>query len=127
MADHPADVRRAPPHFARLDAVESLHRPLTRAEMAAIVAYHTFGNAGGARGVENVERIGGLDRHAVAGLGEVDGVLPRFSPIVVAAFYQRGRHLRALQDETGLGLVVGEPDRLVEQRLVGDDAAAFDA
>jgi hypothetical protein len=35
--------------------------------------------------------------------------------------------LRALQDQAGLRLVPGELDRLVEQRLVGDDAGALEA
>ena len=35
--------------------------------------------------------------------------------------------LRALQDQAGVRLVLGELDRLVEQRLVGHDARALDA
>ena len=67
------------------------------------------------------------DRHAFGGLGVVDRVLPGFAPVVVAAFRQRRLALRALQDEAGRRLVLGELDRLVEQRLVGNDAGALDA
>ena len=127
VADHPADVGARPPHFARADAVQILHRPFERDHVAAIVAHHALGNSGRAGGVENVERIGGGDRHAFGCLGEVDGVLPGFAPVVVAACHEVRLALRALQDQTGGGLVLGEIDRLVEQRLVGDDAGALDA
>ena len=66
-------------------------------------------------------------RHAFRGLGVIDGVLPHLAPVVVAALRQRRLALRALQDEAGVRLVRGEPDRLVEQRLIGNDAGAFDA
>ena len=61
------------------------------------------------------------------GLGVVDRVLPDLAPVVVAALDQVRLALRALQDEAGLRLVLGEFDRLVEQRLVGNDAGALDA
>ena len=51
----------------------------------------------------------------------------RLGPVQVAAGRQRGVGLRPLQDEAALRLVAGELDRLVEQRLVGDDAARLDA
>ena len=95
--------------------------------MAAIVAHHAFGDAGGAGGVENVERIGGENRHAFRGLGVFDRVLPRLAPVVVAAFDERRLALRALQDEAGLRLVLRQRDGAVEQRLIGDDARALDA
>ena len=127
VADHPADVGARPPHFAGIDAVKILHRPFERDQVAAIVAHHALGNARRARGVEDVERIGGGDRHAFAGLGVVDRVLPHFAPVVVAAFHEVGLALRALQDEAGRGLVLGEIDRLIQQRFIGDDARALDA
>ncbi len=95
--------------------------------MAAIVAHHAFRDAGGAGGVENVERVGGEHRHAFGGLGVFDRVLPDFAPVVVAALDQRRLALRALQDQAGLRLVLGEFDRLVQQMFVGNDAGAFDA
>src|SRR5262249_18844716 len=48
-------------------------------------------------------------------------------PVGVGAGTERGLLLRALQDEAGVGLVAGERDRLVEQRLVFDDAADLEA
>ena len=128
VADHPADVGGGPPHLARLDAVEIFHRPFERDHVAAIVAHDALRHAGRARGVENVERIGGGDRHAVidrAGVNE--RVIAHRRPVVVAAGDHRRFRLRALQDQAGVGLVRAKRDRFVEQRLVGDDAAGLDA
>ena len=127
VADHPADIGARPPHFAGSDAVEILHRPFERDHVAAIVAHDALWNAGRARRVENVERIGGGDRHAFAGLGVVDRVLPHLAPVMIAAGGQRRLALRALEDHAGLRLVLRETDRVIEQRLVGNDARAFDA
>ena len=127
VADHPADVGGAPPDLARLDAVEIVHRPFQRDQVPAIVAHHALGDAGRARGVENVERIGGGDRHAFARLGVFDRVLPGFAPVVVAARRHRRLALRALQDEAGAELVFRQRDRLIEQRLVRHDAVDLDA
>ena len=65
MADHPADIGGRPEHLARLDAELVLHRPFERDHVAAIVAHDALGLAGRAGGVEDVERVGGRDRHAV--------------------------------------------------------------
>ena len=65
VADHPADVGGGPVHLPRLDAVEVPHRPFERNQVAAVVAHHALGPPGGARGVEDVERVGGRDRHAI--------------------------------------------------------------
>ena len=106
VADHPADVGRRPPGLARLDAVEVLHRPFQRDHVAAVVAHHALRPAGRARGVEDVERIGGGDRHAVepiAGLVQRPRAASAQSwsrPAIIGA-----SSLRALQDEAGLGLV----------------------
>ncbi len=127
MADHPADIARRPIDLARIGAVEILHRPFERDHVAAIVAHHALGDAGRARGVEDIKRVGGGDGHALAGLGVFDRVLPHFAPVVVAAFDQLGLALRALQDQASADLVRGELDRFVEQRLVGHGAADLDA
>ena len=50
----------------------------------------------------------------------------RLGPVVVAAGKQHRLLLWALQDEAGVGLVRREPDRLVEQRLVLDDAPGLE-
>ena len=124
MADHPADVRGGPEHLARLDAVEVAHRPFQRDHVAAIVAHDALGLAGRARGVEHVERIGRGDRHALG--------LARFGRARVADALVQSRSRPSISGasrcgrwkiEAGLRLVRGELDRLVEQRLVGDDAA----
>ena len=90
VADHPADVGGRPVHLAGLDAVEILHRPFERDHVAAIVAHHALGPAGRARGVEDIERIGGRDRHAIAGRARVhERVIAHRRPVVVAAGDQR--------------------------------------
>ena len=53
-------------------------------------------------------------------------VVARLRPIVIAAGDERGFRLRALQDQAGIGLVLRQRDRLVEQRLVMDDAAGLE-
>ncbi len=53
-------------------------------------------------------------------------VVAHLRPVAVAAFDQRRLRLRPLQDETSLGLVLGERDRLVKQRLVMHDAAGLE-
>ena len=46
---------------------------------------------------------------------------------MVAARDQARLELRPLQDHAGFGLVLGQRDRLVEQRLIRNDAARLDA
>jgi hypothetical protein len=48
-------------------------------------------------------------------------------PVVVAAGDEVGGRLRALQDDAGVRLGRRHVDGLVEQRLVGDDAAGLEA
>ena len=123
VADHPADVGSAPIYFTRFDAVEVLHRPAERHAVAAVVAHHALGLTGRARRVEDIERVGRLDGHAVVRLGRRD----RLVPVGVAARHQGRRGLRTLQDEAVRDLVRGKLDRLVEQRLVLDDPPRLDA
>ena len=128
VADDPADIGSGPPHLARLDAVKILHRPFERDHVAAIVAHHALGTSGRSRGVENVERIGRRDRHAIVDRARVnERVIAHGRPIMIATSDQRGFRLRPLQDETGAGLVLGERDGLVQERLVMHDAAGLDA
>ena len=63
-----------------------------------------------------------LDRHAVGGRGAGDPLPP-----VEIARTERGARLLALQHDAALGLRGDSRDRLVEQRLVGHDAARLDA
>ncbi len=91
--------------------------------MAAIVAHDPFGYSGRSRSIEDVERIGRLNRHAIVDRArEHDRLVAQLGPVVVAMGEESSLLLRALKDETGLGLVSREPDRLVEQRLIFHDA-----
>ncbi len=127
VAHHPADVGGSPERLARIDAVVVPHAPLERDHVPAVVAHHAFRRAGSARGVEDVERIGGLDGNA-AGLAAARlRVGYRRGPVVVAAGNHVGLGHRPLQHQHGLRLVAGQLDGAVEQRLVGDDAAGLDA
>ena len=127
VADDPADVGGGPIDLARLDAVKVFHGPFERDHVAAVVAHHALRHAGRARGVEHVKRVGGGDRHAL----RRPAVRPRggdgLGPLLVAAGRHRGVGLRPLQDEAALRLVTRDLDRLVEQRLVGDDAVRLQA
>ena len=127
MADHPADVGRRPEGLARLDPELVPHRPFQRDHVPAIVADDALGLAGRARGVDDVERVGGGDRHAfdvalrIARLADMLGI------VEVAPRQQDADQLLALQDQALLRRILGQRDRLVEQRLVGDYAARLEA
>ena len=94
--------------------------------MAAGVAHDALGLAGRAGGVDDVERVGRRHRHAF----DLRGRAPRRQ-----ARHSRDRgpaisshvELLALQDQAVLRRVFRQRDRLVEQRLVGDDAAGLEA
>ena len=123
VADHPADIRRRPPHLAGLPVVDAAHGPVQRDQVPAVVAHDALGIAGGAGGVEDIERVGGGDGHAVRQLRPGH----RVGPGLVAAGRERRLQLGPLQDDAALGLVAGEVDRGVEQGLVSDDAVHLDA
>ncbi len=97
--------------------------------MAAIVSDHALGNAGGAGGIEDIERVGRQHRHAIGrprGGGELVPIMvARLG--MVAPGDQLGPAHRPLQDHAMLGLGAGFGDRGVEQWLVGDDAIGLDA
>jgi hypothetical protein len=95
---------------------------MQRHAVAAGVAHHAFRIAGGARCVEDVERIGRLHRHAAVRRGALDGL----HPIEIATGDHRRLALRALQQDYPRHLVRRHLDRLVEQRLVLDDPVWFD-
>ena len=89
--------------------------------MAAVVADHALGPAGGAGRVEDVERVGGGDRHAVRRSrrrGRTASAQSRSRPGTrVAAHCGRCRITQRV------GLVRRSVDRRVQQRLVGDHPA----
>ena len=91
--------------------------------MAAVVAHHPLGHAGGAGGVEDVERIGGGHRHAVGRRG----AFARCAPVEIPAVDERSLGLRALEDDRPLRLVSRQLDGGVEQRLVGHHPVDLDA
>ena len=123
VADDPADVRGSPVHITGLDVVDVLHGPVHGHGVTAVVTHHAFRLTGGAGGVEDVQRIGRLDRHAIGGRCGFGGG----GPVDVAAFDHRSGCLRARVDHALARLVGGNLDRLVEQRLVLDHAVRLDA
>ena len=91
--------------------------------MPAVVAHHPLRLAGGAGGVEDVEGIGGRDRHALVRLGPGKEV----APVEVAGRVEGASVLGALEDDAPVRAVARELDRPVEERLVLDDAPRLDA
>ncbi|MCY1222413.1 hypothetical protein D9M72_345060 [compost metagenome] len=114
---HPADVRRGEHGVAGFAAEDVFHRSGQRHRVAAGIALHALGLAGGAGGVEHVRRLARFQphtRHVHAGHALAPG------GIVLIAALGTG-HLRQLpvHQQHLLGLVRREPDGLVQQRLVG--------
>src|SRR5471032_683220 len=66
VARHPADVGRAPEHFARLDVETPLHRQRGPQQVAAAGMLHAFRGAGRAGGVQNEQRMLGIDPFRLA-------------------------------------------------------------
>ena len=123
VPDHPADVRGRPVHLAGPDAVDALHAPLERDGVARAVADHALGLAGGARGVEDVEGVGGIDGHALDGRAAGGHLVP----VEVASGPEGRLFLGPLKDHAPLRAVTGHLDRLVQERLVGHHAVHLDA
>ena len=120
---HPAHIRGRPVHLAGVHVVHVLHAPLQADDAAAGVAHHPLGLAGGAGGIENIQRVVGVDRHTVNRRRRSH----RRRPVEVPARHQRSLLHRPLQDDAGGGFVRRQPDRLVQQRLVGHHPARFHA
>src|SRR5262245_24441983 len=91
--------------------------------MAAVVVHDALGNAGRARRVEDVERVGRGDGDTVDRLGAGQ----RLAPVLIAAAHEGRGLLRPLEDHAAGDLVLGQLDRAIEQRLVGDHAVDLDA
>ena len=118
-----AHVRRRPVHLARAHVVHVLHRPLHGDGVAAVVADDPLRLAGRSRRVQDVERIGRCHRDAVVRDGGSHLLLP-----VEVAFGPElgGGHLPLIHHDV-LGLMRGNVDGPLEQRLVFDDAVDLDA
>ena len=106
VPDDPAHVRRGPEDVAGASVVDVGHAPRQRHGVAAVVAHHALGPARGARGVEDVERIGGGHGDAVDRRGARPWPRPsrrRAAPMVAVG-------LRALEDDAG-GRACARPAR----------------
>ena len=91
--------------------------------MAAVVTHHSLGAASGARGVENVEWVGGVNRHAISWCGYGHGLMP----VQVTASGHGGFGLGALQHNGPLRLMFSLAQRFVQQRLIGNDITKLNA
>ncbi|MDT4890445.1 hypothetical protein FQZ97_1272870 [compost metagenome] len=101
MANDPTHIRCCPENVASLHIVEVLHGPTQGHCVAAVVPHHALGLPGCARGVEDVQRVGRLHRHAVRRLRCCHG----HAPIDIAAIDKQCELLRALVDDDFLWLV----------------------
>ena len=122
MPHDPADIGRRPENLALTDAIDMRHAPGDGHRMAAILPHHALGGAGGARRVENIERMGRIDRHTLDRLR----LCQRVRPVEVAPLLHRRDRLGPLQQDDALDPVGRHLQRLVHQHLVGNDLAALD-
>ena len=60
MTNDPTDIRRRPINIARLHIIDIRHAPPKRHRMPAIIANDTLWLAGGAGGVEDIQRVSRL-------------------------------------------------------------------
>ena len=90
--------------------------------MAAIVAHDSLGLSRRSRRVQQVQRVGGLDRYAGVWLCHRHGVIP----VDVATVDHAGRNLGPLQNDAMRWFVRREIDRFVEQRFVLNQARGLD-
>jgi hypothetical protein len=123
MAHHPADVGRRPVDLPRLDAVDVLHGPLQRDQVPPVITHDALRLAGRARGVEDVERVVGIHRHAVVRCGAGHDLVP----VEVPAGNERLALHRTLVDDAMLGFVLRLRDGRIEELLVGHDPPRLDA
>lgn len=122
MTDDPADVGSGEHRLAGADVVHGAHRPVQGDRVTAAVTDHSLGLPGRPGGVEDVQGI--VRRHGDARGRRCRG--HQVGPVEVVGA-QLGTSLRTLQDHALLGLVGGEFDGPVEQRLVRDDPLALDS
>ena len=93
--------------------------------MAAIFAHHALGRPRRPRGVEDIERIAGQERH-----GRRDRIVrslgPQRRPIDIVRRRKIGFEPITLEEHDMIDLVAGERERLVDHRLIGDGALPLD-
>ena len=123
MPHHPADVGGREHRLALATAIDMRHRGGQRDGVAAGVALHALGLAGGSRGIEDVRRRRRFepdDRHL-----RTDKLLTQARVIDVAASHLGKARVKSAIDHQDLGrLVPGLRDRFVEQMLVRNRLAA---
>ena len=123
MPHGPAEVGGSPEHLTRLHVVHVLHRPEQRDRVSAVVAHHSLGLTGRARGIQNVQWIGGQHRYTRHRHGSGHGLCP----VDIAASREIAAVYVALQHHAMHRLMRRHLERLIEQRLVGHDALPFNA
>jgi hypothetical protein len=121
VADDPAHVGGRPPHVTRTDVVDGAHRPGQRDRVTAVVANHSLRLPRRTRGVEDVQRVGRCHRNRVGGFRGGGEFVP--VQVAVAEFRERGF---ALEHDCVVGLVLGELEGSVDDRLVLDHAGRLD-
>jgi hypothetical protein len=126
VADDPADVGGCEIGLAFVAAIDVLDRRRQGDRVTAGVPLYAFRLAGGAGGVEDVRRLGGLqpgDRHlgvheVVTQRGVIDVATLDLGEVLVEA---------PIDHQHFGGLVFGQRNRFVEQTLVGNGPAAAHA
>ena len=122
MSDDPAHVRGAKESATGAIAEQRLHRLGQRHCIAADVALHALGLAGGAGGIEDVRTVGGVepgDRHL-----RIDVSCARRGVIDIAPGHGLHRRHAAIDDQCMRRFVFRQLHRFVQQRLVGNHLAA---
>ncbi|EZP38063.1 hypothetical protein BW36_01361 [Micrococcus luteus] len=125
----PAHVRGRAHRLSRADVVDVLHGPAQGDGVAPVVPDDALRLARGARGVQHVQRVGGLHRDAVGRLGGRDGlapVLPARAPAPVGV-RERGLEALAVVDQHRAHGVRGGLERLGHGGQVLDPALGLDA
>ena len=102
MADHPAHIGGRPEDIAGFDAIDVSHTPRQSHGVTTVIPDNAFGLAGGARGVEHIQRISGVHWYRI----DWRGIRHHVHPVMVPA----GGHLAAvpiaLNDDAGARLML---------------------
>ena len=123
MAHHPTHIRGRPIDVTRLDVEYVGQAPAKSDSMTTVIPNYPFGYGSSARGVQDVEGVGGLHRDTVGGVRGVCELIP----VDIPTSHHGGRRLGSLVDYAPVGLMAGNLEGRVEQRLVLDHPVDFDA